>query len=623
MKHIKAIITAAFFALASVSCNPEMSQPTVAVKGVTLSPESINIEIGDQKPLTATVSPSDATNKNVSFTSSKESVATVSRDGIVEALAVGKAIVTVTTEDGKYKAHCTIEVTEGMGAVTGAATHISCRNAEISGKANLSVTSSTDLSFGILYSTSSAVLIGSATQIEARAFDSDYNYAVITEVLEPETTYYYRSYIIQDKEILYGELKSFKTLALSSMIQTLDATEINPKDAVLNAMLDLTDCKYDGLEYGFEVTPEGGSAHTIKSSNLSEKKFSVKDETLSRETNYSVVAYVKLDGRTYKGEVKEFTTKSIQASITAESSDVSYYSATIAGKLTVVSDGDFIRSAMLYYSNTARTLDALKSSGTKKTLTLDSDGSYSNNLSSLSENTQYNYVVVALIDDAEFNTDVKTFKTLGYLTPELVDLGLSVKWASFNLRASTPEEYGGYYQWAGLEDVTNTSIYLGPSNCPYHTGSFYESGWTKYIPANKPSCWSGSGSPDDKTILDPEDDVVHVKLGGKWRIPTIEEWAELRNASNCSWTWTSINGINGYIVQSKKEGYTDNFIFLPAAGHLSDNGVYEVGSYGYYWSSSLNTDYPYSARGLGFYSDVVNAFSGRRYKGLSVRPVSE
>lgn len=401
-----------------------------------------------------------------------------------------------------------------MSTITGAATHISCRNAEISGKANLPGTTTTDLSFGVLYSTSSGVLIGSATQIEARSFDSDYNYTVNTEVLEPETTYYYRSYIIQDKEISYGELKSFSTLAVSSMIQTLDATEINPKEAVLNASLDLTDCKYGALEYGFEVTPEGGRAHTIKSSNHFEKKFSAKDESLSRDTKYSIVAYVKLDGRTYKGEAKTFT------------------------PLTSCPSG-------------------------------------------------------------------------------AVDLGLSVYWATCNLGASKPEEYGGYYQWAGTTDVTDKSINPNWNNCPYHTGSDEDTGWTKY------NTQSSYGTVDNKTVLDPEDDVAHVNLGGKWRMPTIAEWEELTNTSNCSWTWTSINGIKGYKVQSKKAGFTNDWIFLPAAGFRSYVYLSDVGSYGDYLSSSLDTDCPHRAYKIYFYSYLVSTLSGYRFHGQSVRPVSE
>ena len=128
---------------------------------------------------------------------------------------------------------------------------------------------------------------------------------------------------------------------------------------------------------------------------------------------------------------------------------------------------------------------------------------------------------------------------------EYVDLGLSVKWATCNLGAFKPTEYGGYYQWAGTEDVSDTSIYLDWSNCPYHTGSSSSSGWTKY------NMDPSYGTVDDKTVLESMDDAAFVVLGGKWRMPTDAEWSELRNTDNCSWTWTSIDGVNGYKVQSR------------------------------------------------------------------------
>ena len=201
--------------------------------------------------------------------------------------------------------------------------------------------------------------------------------------------------------------------------------------------------------------------------------------------------------------------------------------------------------------------------------------------------------------------------------PSLVDLGLSVKWASFNLGASKPTEYGVYYQWAGTTDVSDTGIYLDLSNCPYHYGSDYDSCWMKY------NTKSPYGTVDNKTVLESMDDAASVALGRSWRIPTDVEWSELRNTDNCSWTWTTIDGVKGYKVQSKKSGYTDNWIFLPAAGNRIEDYLYPVGSGGFYWSSSLNTDSPSSAYSMYFDSDAFYWGYGYRYNGHSVRPVSE
>ena len=130
-------------------------------------------------------------------------------------------------------------------------------------------------------------------------------------------------------------------------------------------------------------------------------------------------------------------------------------------------------------------------------------------------------------------------------------------------------------------------------------------------------CTSSSyGTVDNKTVLDPEDDVAHVKWGGNWRMPTKAEQKELLN--NCTWTWTTQNGVNGY----KVTGPNGNSIFLPAAGYRYGTGVNIRGS-GYYLSSSLCSCSSYYANYLYFYSDYYDWDSLYRYYGQSVRPVSE
>ena len=126
-------------------------------------------------------------------------------------------------------------------------------------------------------------------------------------------------------------------------------------------------------------------------------------------------------------------------------------------------------------------------------------------------------------------------------------------------------------------------------------------------------------------MLDPEDDVAHVIWGGNWRMPTKAEWDELIN--NCIWTWydsdnTEFNGVAGYKVTSKVPDYTDRSIFLPAVGCRDGTRRNYGGSIGYYWSSSLSTDFPGSAYGLYFNSGYhYTNFSYRCGYGFSVRPV--
>ena len=206
----------------------------------------------------------------------------------------------------------------------------------------------------------------------------------------------------------------------------------------------------------------------------------------------------------------------------------------------------------------------------------------------------------------------------GPAVPEMVDLGLpsGILWASFNIGATKPEEYGGYYQWAGTKDVTDKSIYLNYSNCPYHTGSVEATGWTKYIPSDKTSYWSGSGSPDNKTVLGLEDDVAYVMLGGNWRMPTFDEWDKL--TESCDWDWTQQNDVNGYKVTNNM----DKFIFFPAAGCRRVKDLAEANACRY-WSSSLYKETPSQVANVYFTEKVITAYYSDRHLGMPIRPVSK
>ena len=224
---------------------------------------------------------------------------------------------------------------------------------------------------------------------------------------------------------MYGEVKSFTTLPVSSMIQTGEATDIHPKEVTLSATLDLTDCRYDSMEYGFELAKKGETFKKYGADNLLDMKYSRQFDNLTRDTEYTYRAYVKLDGRIYYGEERSFATVSVVSSITAKATDVSYRTATISGRLNVESEGSFRKSATLYYSTTVTTIDQLKSKGTKAPLTLESDGSFSSELTSLSSNTKYYFVVLSSVDDINQQTEVMVFTTqaiVAGITAEATDV---------------------------------------------------------------------------------------------------------------------------------------------------------------------------------------------------------
>ena len=210
----------------------------------------------------------------------------------------------------------------------------------------------------------------------------------------------------------------------------------------------------------------------------------------------------------------------------------------------------------------------------------------------------------------------------GGSTEEYVDLGLpsGIKWAKRNLGASKPSDYGHYYAWGETEPKTDYTwatykwMQAGQSDWKHITKYTVADGQTEGI-------WYDAGGTfigDNKTTLEAADDAATRKLGSPWRMPTLVEIRELLDANNCTWTWTTQDGKNGYEVKSKTNG---NSIFLPAAGYRGGSALYYAGSGGYFWSCSLDAARSYCARNLGFDSGVHDWYFNDRYYGFSVRPV--
>ena len=191
---------------------------------------------------------------------------------------------------------------------------------------------------------------------------------------------------------------------------------------------------------------------------------------------------------------------------------------------------------------------------------------------------------------------------------EYVDLGLpsGLKWATCNVGANTPEEYGYYFAWGEVEPKTT------------YDWSTYEYGtdWNQLTKYCNKSDYGKDGFTDNKTVLDPEDDAATANWGGAWRMPTKAEQDELRE--KCTWTWTTQNGVKGYKVTSKINGRS---IFLPAAGCRIGSSLYCADSEGYYWSSSLYLESVNYAYFVSFTSNYVSRNRDGRCYGQSVRPV--
>ena len=185
---------------------------------------------------------------------------------------------------------------------------------------------------------------------------------------------------------------------------------------------------------------------------------------------------------------------------------------------------------------------------------------------------------------------------------EWVDLGLSVKWATKNVGADSPSDYGGYYAWG----ETRTKSSYDRSNCFDCLDSKGDS-WGTYKIGGQTRITPTSGH-----------DTARENWGGTWRMPTDAEFDEL--CKKCTWTWTTQGGHNGYLVTSKANGKS---IFLPAASSRYGSDTNNVGESGFYWSSTLSSSYSDFARYLYFDSSSHYTFINTRRDGQSVRPVTE
>ena len=238
---------------------------------------------------------------------------------------------------------------------------------------------------------------------------------------------------------------------------------------------------------------------------------------------------------------------------------------------------------------------------------------------------------------------------------EYVDMGNGLKWASCNLGASAPWEYGDYFQWGAIMPYYQAG-YSQESPCTHWISGKTGHGWANYpfmeegyadekhiTKYTRPEEYTISGAiwydgnghfiGDNKTQLELADDAARQRWGSTWRTPTQAEWDALENTGNYSWVWMTDylgTGINGMLVTRLNGPCAGNSIFLPAAGvrktpsYSTEDKLENAGVRGYYWSSSLHPDRSTSARNVAIESTgVSHSMNTIREYAESIRPVSE
>lgn len=236
-----------------------------------------------------------------------------------------------------------------------------------------------------------------------------------------------------------------------------------------------------------------------------------------------------------------------------------------------------------------------------KTIDGTGTGDYTSNISGLTANTTYYVRAYATNEAGTSYSEVISFNTEEENSYEYVDLGLpsGLKWAAYNIGASSPEEFGNYYAWGEIETKDKYSM----SNSATFELTMDELQAQGYI--------------NEEGNLSSSYDVATVNWGGSWRMPTGAEIRELMD--NCTWIWTTLKGVKGYNI----EGSNGSSIFIPAAGYCVGGNVLNEGEFCNYWSYTPVVDSKHQSYALDYGEGFKEISEFVRYAGLSVRPVTE
>ncbi len=562
----------------TAACEVTVEAKVYPVTGVTLDKTSATLTEGDELTLTATVSPDNATNKNVSWTSDDSSVASVS-DGKITAHKAGKATITVETEDGNMTANCDITVVEPAKA-----TSLSLSESSINGyiyrdhSRQYSVSVSAYPSDAVAdyewSSSNTRVAKVEGNGASAEIYTEDYGESTISvtdkrtglsasmtihTMVEDfawnestgETMYGYPMitvYLNEEHRLNYSYSPSYATKIFSDLSQFV----FYENDYVVESPTVIS-ISEDGVVRGLEAGVVGikPTGYVLKAAETERLYIKVKDR-------YTPVTGISLN-KTYLS-MTQYDTEALKVtispsdatdkSVTWTSDDPSVAKVDSKGLVTAVSAGSTVI--------TVRSEDSSLTASCSVSVTAD--------------------------------------------PYEAVDLGLSVKWAAYNYNAASSYEVGGYYLWGDPTGKAKIGFNIvGGEVVPNYN------------------------APNMDSIAGTSYDVVRANWGGKWRLPSMAEFRELY--SKCRWEYTSKNGVKGI----KVTGPNGNSIFLPMTGFAypasGPAGTYGISdsSSGYYMTSQSYQEYDGSrfAFSCQINPDTTYSLPSWRvgFAGMPIRPV--
>ena len=565
---------------------------TVPVESISLDNTSLTLEEGQSITLVATVKPDDASDKTVSWSSSDASTVTVDDSGKV--VAVKKGTATITAQSGGHTTICTVTVTASftepeaidLGLPSGvkwATFNVGASSPEDFG--NYFAWGETETKSVYSWETYKWC---SGSQNSLTKYNSNPDFGVVDykTALDPEDDVAHVRWGDNWRMPTYAE---FDELVNECTWASMKMNDVEGKIVI----------GPNGNSIFLPQAGEGGFPGGLLGDYWSSTKLGDYAQCLYY-MNFVQLLHIG-GGDSNRG----FTIRPVYG-VFVPVDKISLDQASISLK-----SGDSQKLAVTLYPSNATHKTVTWTSSDTKVAEVNSDGVVIAAMTGTVTITAYSS------DGTKTATCIVTVDG-SIRTPEAVDLGLSVKWASSNLGASSPEEHGMYYAWGETEPKGNYSM----ATYKWYDGSSHS--LTKYCSD------SNYGQVDNKTVLDPEDDAAHVKLGGKWRMPTVEEWEELQD--KCSMKWTTSykgTGVAGFIFTGKTPGYTDRSIFLPATGSWVNDTFNEKRAVSYWLPLALTEklwdgDYEFVRRIYGpTYDNKIEISICNRTNGLTIRPVSE
>lgn len=413
------------------------------------------------------------------------------------------------------------------------------------------------------------------------------NLSATLSKLQSSTTYYFCVVAYVDDYYICGDVKSFTTKSETDYLKTVEASDITMTSATLKGASTLSTIYPSSTNIQYYIRYATSSSNLTSSYNSSSVTVTKNGNNLTgtatnlkSETTYyyCVVAYI--EGLYIYGETKNFTTKSGADYLKAgEASNITITSAIVKGTTTlasVYSNNTTIQYRIVYGTSNS----SLTSSSNSSVATPELSGTtLTAELTNLVMATTYYYCVRASVNGSYYYSDIKSFTTNDIPTSGYVDLGVSCKWASCNLGATTPQNIGNLYAWGetGTKSVFNIDSYSY-----YHNNIGNDISNTDY-------------------------DAAKANLGSPWRMPTSAEYKELLN--QCFWQEVTYKESKGYMVTGKN----GNVIFLPKNGNTYQYWTSTEWHYTYdVWPGTV--EYAATWEGTQIGHNV-------RYAGLPIRPV--